>query len=60
MSEEQPVQMEDQAGIQRAPVLEQVVLGGALCAASVRDDNTFDRGRRGDALDTSPVSNPGI
>src|ERR1022692_1281075 len=81
VSEEQPVQVQDQAGIQRAPVLlEQVVLGIAVAcqflfapvaqrrrppvddplgAVSVRDDNTFYRGRCGDALDTSPISEPG-
>src|SRR5260370_9117322 len=81
MSEQQSVQVEDQAGIQRAPVLqEQVVLGVAvacqflfapvaqrrcppvddpLCAVGVRDDNSLDRGGRGDALDASSIGEIG-
>ena len=81
MGEEQPVQVQDQAGVQRAPVLlEQVVLGVAIArqflfapvaqyrgapvddplgAACVRHDDALDRGGCGDALDASPIGEPG-
>ena len=73
--------MQDQAGVQRAPVLlEEVILGIAvacqfLLAAvaqrgrlpvddplgtiGVRDDNTLDRRRGGDAQDAGPVGELG-
>ena len=81
MGEEQPVQVKQQAGVERTPVLlEQVVLGVAVAgqlllapvaqrgrppvddplgSVRVRDDNTLDRGRRGDALHPGPVSELG-
>ena len=76
--EQQPVQVQDQASVQRSPVLlEQVVLSVAVAcqflfaavaqrrrlpvddplgAVGVRDDDTLDRGRGGDALDAGPRS----